>query len=89
VTAKPIQLYDQTPAHSFVRMLDPKNGLAPATRSGWAARIVESVEVEPAPLRMVFGSRALESTIAPLRKRLAGFEARPNSPRRPGFPAGI
>jgi hypothetical protein len=27
--AKLMPIYDQTPAHSFLRMLDPKNGLAP------------------------------------------------------------
>jgi hypothetical protein len=26
--AKLMPIYDQTPAHSFLRMLDPKNGLA-------------------------------------------------------------
>jgi len=26
-------IYDQTPAHSFLRMLDPKNGLAPGSAS--------------------------------------------------------
>jgi NAD(P)-dependent dehydrogenase (short-subunit alcohol dehydrogenase family) len=27
--------YDQTPAHSFLAMLDPANGFAPETRHGW------------------------------------------------------
>jgi hypothetical protein len=31
--------------------------------------------VEPAPLRMVLGSQALESTLTTLRKRIASFEA--------------
>jgi hypothetical protein len=38
-------------------------------------RIIESVDVEPAALRMVLGSQALETTLATLRKRIAGFEA--------------
>jgi len=68
-------IYDETPAHSFVRMLDPKNGLAPGDPARMAARIIESVDVEPAPLRMVLGAQALESTLTTLRKRLTTFEA--------------
>jgi len=30
--AELMPIYDETPAHSFARMLDPKSGLAPATR---------------------------------------------------------
>ena len=40
-----------------------------------AARIIESVDVEPVPLRMMLGSQALDSTLATLRKRIADFEA--------------
>ena len=54
--------YDNTPAHSFLAMLDPANGLAPGDPARMAARIIESVDVEPAPLRMVLGSQALEIT---------------------------
>jgi NAD(P)-dependent dehydrogenase (short-subunit alcohol dehydrogenase family) len=67
--------YDATPAHAFLKMLDPKSAPAPGDPARMAARIIESVDVEPAPLRMVLGSQALNSTIATLRKRLAGFEA--------------
>jgi NAD(P)-dependent dehydrogenase (short-subunit alcohol dehydrogenase family) len=73
--AQLMPVYDQTPAHSFLSMLDPKNGLAPGDPARMAARIIESVDVEPAPLRMVLGSQALESTLATLRKRIEGFEA--------------
>jgi NAD(P)-dependent dehydrogenase (short-subunit alcohol dehydrogenase family) len=73
--AQLMPVYDQTPAHSFLKMLDPKNGLAPGDPARMAARIIESVDVEPAPLRMVLGSQALESTLATLRKRIEGFEA--------------
>jgi NAD(P)-dependent dehydrogenase (short-subunit alcohol dehydrogenase family) len=73
--AQLLPVYDQTPAHSFLKMLDPKNGLAPGDPARMAARIIESVDVEPAPLRIVLGSQALESTLATLRKRIAGFEA--------------
>jgi NADP-dependent 3-hydroxy acid dehydrogenase YdfG len=34
-------IYDDTPAHSFQRMLDPKNGLAPGDPARMAARIIE------------------------------------------------
>ena len=73
--AQLLPVYDQTPAHSFLKMLDPKNGLAPGDPARMAARIIESVDVEPAPLRIVLGSQALESTLATLRKRIEGFEA--------------
>jgi NAD(P)-dependent dehydrogenase (short-subunit alcohol dehydrogenase family) len=68
-------VYDATPAHSFLRMLEPGSGPAPGDPARMAARIIESVDVEPAPLRMVLGSEALETTLATLRKRIAGFEA--------------
>ena len=81
-------IYDKTPAHSFLRMLDPKNGLAPGDPARMAARIIESVDVEPPPLRMVLGSQALESTLATLRKRIAGFEAQKDLAASTDFPAG-
>jgi len=55
--------YDGNPAHNFLKMLDASNGLAPGDPSRMAARIIESVDKEPAPLRMVLGSQALASTI--------------------------
>lgn len=68
-------IYDETPAHSFVRLLDPKSGVAPGDPARIAARIIESVDLELAPLRMVLGSQALQSSLATLRKRIASFEA--------------
>jgi NAD(P)-dependent dehydrogenase (short-subunit alcohol dehydrogenase family) len=73
--AELMPIYDETPAHSFVRLLDPKSGLAPGDPARIAARIIESVDMEPAPLRMILGSQALQSTLATLRKRIASFEA--------------
>ena len=81
-------IYDQTPAHSFLRMLDPKNGLAPGDPARMAARIIESVDVEPAPLRMLLGSQALESTLTTLRKRIASFEAQTALAASTDFPPG-
>jgi NAD(P)-dependent dehydrogenase (short-subunit alcohol dehydrogenase family) len=66
--------YDDTPAHAFLRMLDPANGLAAGDPGRMAARIIDSVDVEPAPLRLVLGSQALDSTISTLRRRIADFE---------------
>jgi NAD(P)-dependent dehydrogenase (short-subunit alcohol dehydrogenase family) len=78
--------YDDTPAHSFLKMLDPANGLAPGDPARMAARMIESVDMEPAPLRMVLGSQALESTIATLRKRIADFEAQQELAASTDFP---
>jgi NAD(P)-dependent dehydrogenase (short-subunit alcohol dehydrogenase family) len=86
--AKLMPIYDATPAHSFLRMLDPKNGLAPGDPARMAARIIESVDVEPAPLRMVLGSQALESTLATLRRRIASFEAQTELAASTDFPPG-
>jgi hypothetical protein len=69
-------------------MLDPKNGLAPGDPARMAARIIESVDVKPAPLRMVLGSQALESTLTTLRKRIAGFEAQTKLAASTDFPPG-
>jgi len=87
-TAKLTPIYDKTPAHSFLRMLDPKNGLAPGDPARMAARIIESVDVEPAPQRMVLGSQALEGTLTTLRKRIADFEAQTGLAASTDFPPG-
>jgi NAD(P)-dependent dehydrogenase (short-subunit alcohol dehydrogenase family) len=87
-TAELMPIYDKTPAHSFLRMLDPKNGLAPGDPARMAARIIESVDVEPAPLRMVLGSQGLEGTLATLRKRIADFEGQTELAASTDFPPG-
>lgn len=66
--------YDATPAHNFLAMLDPANGLAPGDPAKMAARMIESVNIEPAPLRMVLGSQALSSILSVLKARVADFE---------------
>jgi len=86
--AKLMPIYDGTPAHTFLRMLDPKQGLAPGDPARMAARIIESVDIEPAPLRMMLGSQALESTLTTLRKRIAGFEAQTELAASTDFPPG-
>jgi NAD(P)-dependent dehydrogenase (short-subunit alcohol dehydrogenase family) len=86
--AELMAIYDDTPAHGFLRMLDPESGLAPGDPARMAARIIESVDVEPAPLRVVLGSQALESTLTTLRKRIAGFEAQTELAASTDFPPG-
>jgi NAD(P)-dependent dehydrogenase (short-subunit alcohol dehydrogenase family) len=78
--------YDETPAHSFLRMLDPATGLAPGDPARMAARILESVDRDPAPLRMVLGSQALESTLTTLRMRVADFETQSELAASTDFP---
>jgi hypothetical protein len=80
--------YDTTPAHGFLAMLDPASGPAPGDPTRMAARIIDSVETEPAPLRMVLGSQALENTLATLRARVADFEKQTEPAASTDFPPG-
>lgn len=59
--------------HGFLNMLDPAKGLAPGDPAKMADRMIESVDVEPAPLRMVLGSQALSATIQRLEERVADY----------------
>jgi len=86
--ATPMPAYDGNPAHAFMRMLDPANGLAPGDPARMAERIIESVDVEPARLRMVLGTQALDSTIETLRTRIDGFEAQREAAASTDFPPG-
>lgn len=61
--------------HGFLDMLDPSKGLAPGDPDKMAARIIESVDQDPAPLHMVLGSQALAATIDRAKERLAAYEA--------------
>ncbi len=78
--------YDGNPAHAFLAMLDPANGLAAGDPARMAARIIESVDVEPAPLRMILGSQALETTLSVLRTRVADFEGQSELAASTDFP---
>ncbi len=69
-------------------MLDAANGLAPGDPARMAARIIASVDTQPAPLRMVFGSPARDRTLATLRKRIADFEAQTGLAVSTDFPPG-
>jgi hypothetical protein len=69
-------------------MLDPTNGLAPGDPARMAARIIDSVDTQPAPLRMMLGSQALESTIAILRARIKDFQTQTELAASTDFPPG-
>lgn len=60
--------------HGFLNMLDASKGLAPGDPVKMAERIIESVDKEPAPLRMVLGSQALSATLTRLKERVADYE---------------
>jgi NAD(P)-dependent dehydrogenase (short-subunit alcohol dehydrogenase family) len=86
--ANPLPAYVGTPARSFEKMLDPANGLAVGDPARMAAAIIDSVEVQPAPLRLMLGSQALESTITTLRKRIADFETQQDVAASTDYPPG-
>jgi NAD(P)-dependent dehydrogenase (short-subunit alcohol dehydrogenase family) len=71
--AAALPVYAGNPARSFEKMLDPANGLAAGDPARMATAIIDSVEQHPAPLRMVLGSQALDTTVSALEKRLAEF----------------
>ena len=64
----------RTECHGFLNMLDASKGLAPGDPAKMAQRIIESVDMEKAPLRMVLGSQALSATIERLKERIADYE---------------
>jgi len=86
--AKLMPEYEGNPAHAFQKILDPANGLAPGDPARMAARIIESVDKSPAPLRMIFGSLALASTLSTLRARIADYETQAALAASTDFPAG-
>ncbi len=86
--ARAMPEYEGTPARGFLTMLDPKNGLAPGDPARMATRIIDSVDIDPAPLRMVLGSQALDGTLAALRARIAAFEAQTDLAASTDFPPG-
>ena len=74
-SAKVAKLMDEYEScHGFLNMLDASKGLAPGDPTKMAQRIIESVDMEKAPLRMVLGSQALSATIERLKERIAYYE---------------
>ena len=80
--------YDGNPAHGFLAMLDPANGLAPGDPARMAAAIIASAGQQPAPMRLVLGSQALDTTVKVLKDRVAGFEAQAGLAASTDFPPG-
>ncbi|MCM1218574.1 MAG: SDR family oxidoreductase [Lachnospiraceae bacterium] len=74
--------------HGFLNMLDASKGLAPGDPVRMAARIIESVDNNPAPLRMVLGSQALSATLTRLKERVADYETQTFLAASTDFPAG-
>lgn len=77
--------YDGNPAHAFLKMLDPKNGLAAGDPVRMASRIIEAGDAESAPLRIVLGSQALHATLETLEKRLAELRTQEDLARSTDF----
>ena len=86
--ADALPAYVGNPARSFEKMLDPANGLAVGDPARMAAAIIDSVDQNPAPLRIVLGSQALESTVSTLQKRIADFEAQKELAASTDYPSG-
>ncbi|MBZ5978302.1 SDR family oxidoreductase [Leuconostoc gelidum] len=80
--------YDDSDTHAFLKMLNPDNGLAIGDPVKMVTRIIESVEVTPAPLRLVLGSQALENTILTLEERIADFKTQTQVAKSTDFPEG-
>lgn len=72
--------------HGFLNMLDPSKGLAAGDPAKMAARMIESVAIEPAPLRQVYGSQALRDTINRLEERVADYKTQTEWPHPLTFP---
>lgn len=74
--------------HGFLKMLDASNGLAPGDPARMASRIIESVDWNPAPLRMVLGSQALKATLERLEERIADYKTQTKLAASTDFPKG-
>ena len=86
--AELLPAYDGNPAHGFLTMLDPASGLAPGDPARMAAAIIASADQQPAPLRIMLGSQALQTTVGVLKDRLASFEAQADLAASTDFPPG-
>jgi NAD(P)-dependent dehydrogenase (short-subunit alcohol dehydrogenase family) len=86
--AEPLPAYEGNPAHAFRAMLDPAGGLAAGDPARMAAAIIASADQQPAPVRIVLGSQALQFTVQTLRDRIAGFEAQVDLAASTDFPPG-
>ncbi len=83
-----LPVYDGNPAHGFLAMLDPANGVAPGDPARMAAAIIASAAQEPAPMRLILGAQALKATVGVLKDRVASFEAQADLAASADFPPG-
>lgn len=60
-------------AHGFLDMVNPEKGLAPGDPIKMATRIIESLDMEPAPVHLAFGSKAWDQIMTELSERLASY----------------
>ena len=60
-----------------------------ATRPAWPPPSSTASTRQPAPLRIVLGSQALESTVSTLRKRIADFESQKDLAASTDYPVGV
>ena len=64
--------YDISPAHNYLtRTMTP----SPGNPMLIAARIIESANINPAPLRVILGKEAIEETITTLESRLTVYKS--------------
>lgn len=85
--ADPLPEYAGTPARSFEKMLDLNAAQAPGDPALMAAAIIDSIDIQPAPLRVVLGSQALDATITTLETRIATFRAQSDLAASTDFPS--
>ena len=74
VVARFMNEYNGNPAHEYLDVLDKSKNLADGDPTLIATRIIESVEMENAPLRLMLGSNALNETIKTLESRLDAYK---------------
>ena len=86
--ADTLPAYLGNPARAFEKMLDPANGLAAGDPARMATAIIDGVDKHPAPLRMVLGSQALDSTISAIETRLADFRTQSELAASTDYPPG-
>jgi len=55
--AELMPIYDDTPAHGFLRMLDPESGLAPVTRPAWPRASLRAWTWSPRPCALCLAHR--------------------------------
>ena len=63
-------------------------GAAEELSDAQVSHIIASADQEPAPLRIILGSQALQTTVGVLKDRLAGFEAQAGLAASTDFPPG-